>query len=143
MEYRQFDVVRLISDQRVKYLSGPPGRATAPKGEWSIVGFVERDAVLAKQSTIIRVPVGDIERIAEYDKKVLADKLKSVGKPQIDVVQSVSKILGIALDKARALCKQHKVPLVVDSKFYEEKAIERLKDVIGFREENDSEERKE
>lgn len=139
MEYRQFDVVRLIHTRGVKYLSGPSERATAPKGEWSIVGFVERDAVLAKQSTIIRVPVEDIERIAEYDKKVLVDKLKSVGKPQIDVVQSVSKILGIALDKARALCKLHKVPLVVDSKYYEEKAIERLKDAIGFREEDDEE----
>ena len=137
MEYRQFDVVRLIHTRRIKYLSGPSERATAPKGEWSIVGFVERDAVLAKQSTIIRVPVEDIERIAEYDKKVLVDKLKNTGKPQIDVVRSVSKVLGMTLDKARALCKKHKVPLVVDSKFYEDKAIERLKDVIGYREETD------
>ena len=139
MEYRQFDIVRLIHTRRVKYLSGPSERAASPKGEWSIVGFVERDAVLAKQSTIIRVPVGDIERIAEYDKKVLVDKLKNVGKPQIDVVQSVSKILGMTFDKARELCKKHKVPLVVDSKFYEEKAIERLKDVIGYREEDNEE----
>lgn len=139
MEYRQFDVVRLIHTRRVKYLSGPSERATAPKGEWSIVGFVERDAVLAKQSTLIRVPVGDIERIAEYDKKVLIDKLKNAGKPQIDVVRSVSKILNITIDKARELCKKHKVPLVVDSKFYEEKAIERLKDVTGFREEDNEE----
>lgn len=137
MEYRKFDIVRLIHSRRVKFLSGPPGRAAAPKGEWSIVGFIERDAILAKQSTIIRVPVGDIERIAEYDKKILFDKLKNTGKPQVDVVQSVSKILGITRDKARELCKKHKVPLVVDSKFYEEKAIERLKDAIGFREEND------
>lgn len=135
MEYRQFDVVRLIHTRRVKYLSGPSERATAPKGEWSIVGFVERDAVLAKQSTIIRVPVGDIERIAEYDKKVLVDKLKNTGKPQIDVAQSVSKILGITLEKAKAMCKKHNVPLVVDSKFYEDKAIERLKDASGYREE--------
>jgi DNA-directed RNA polymerase sigma subunit (sigma70/sigma32) len=106
------------------------------------VGFVEGDAVLAKQSTIIRIPVGDIERIAEYDKKVLVDKVKNTGKPRIDVAQSVSKILDITLDKARALCKLHKVPLVVDTKFYEDKAIERLKDAIGFREEDD-EERKE
>lgn len=136
MEYRQFDVVRLIHTKNVKYLSGPSERATAPKGEWSIVGFVERDVVLAKQSTIVRVPVGDIERIAEYDKQVLIDKLKNTGKPRIDVVQSVSKVLGIAPDKARELCKKHKVPLVVDSKFYEEKAIERLKDAIGYREES-------
>jgi len=103
------------------------------------VGFVERDAVLAKQSTIIRVPVGDIERIAEYDKKVLVDKLKNAGKPQIDVAQSVSKILGMTLEKAKALCKKHNVPLVVDSKYYEDKAIERLKDASGYREETNEE----
>lgn len=139
MEYRQFDVVRLIHTRRVKYLSGPSERATAPKGEWSIVGFVERDAVLAKQSTIIRVPVGDIERIAEYDKKVLVDKLKSTGATRIDMVQSVSKVMGMTLEKARAMCKKYNVPLVVDSKYYEEKAIERLKDASGYREETNEE----
>lgn len=131
MEYRQFDVVRLIHTKNVRYMSGPPERATSPKGEWSIIGFIETDAILAKQSTVIRIPTSDIERIAEYDRQALVDRLKNTGKQRIDIVQEVSKILNITSDKARELCKKHKIPLIVDSKFYEQRAIERLRDAIG------------
>lgn len=138
IEYRQFDIVRLRHTKNIKYLSGPRGRATSPKGEWSIVGFIDREAILAKQNTIIRVPVSDIARIAEYNKDALLDKLRNVGKPTINVLKSASQALGLPEAKILTLCQEHKIATIVDSKAYETKAIEKLRKVLGIvKEDND------
>ncbi len=134
---RQFDVVRILRVDNVKYLSGPPGRAASPKGEWSVVAFVEDEALLAKQSTIIRIPLPDIVRVAEYDLALFADRLKNVGGPSIDVVRSVSRMLNIAYDKALAICRKHEIPTRVDTKQYEQKALTKLKKAMNIKEIND------
>lgn len=138
IEYRQFDIVRLLHTDNIKYLSGPRGRAASPKGEWSIVGFVDQEAILAKDSTIIRVPTADIVRIAEYNKNALLDKLKQAGKPTISVLKSASQALNVPEAKILALCQKHKIPTIVDNKAYETKAIEKLRKVLGIiKEDND------
>jgi hypothetical protein len=137
-EYRQFDVVRLLHTKNIKYLSGPRGRATSPKGEWSIIGFIDREAILAKQNTIIRIPIPDIVRIAEYNKDALFDKLKQAGKPTISVIKAASQALGLSEAKILTLCQEHKIATIVDSKAYETKAIEKLRKVLGIiKEDND------
>lgn len=132
IEYRQFDIVRLVKIDNVKYMSGPRGRAASPKGEWSIVGFVEREAVLAKQGTIIRIPVGDIVRIAEYSKDALFAKLKQTGKPPLNVPKAAARTLGVPEAKILALCQEHKIATIADSKEYETKAIEKLSKLLGM-----------
>lgn len=124
----QFDVVKLVHTKNVKYLSGPPGRPTAPKGDWTIVGFVDKECILAKQSTIIRVPPSDIILIATYNTTVLNQKVTKAGIANIDIPQIVSKTLEIDYDRAVELCKKHKIPLKVDSRLYVEKAIKNLKE---------------
>lgn len=133
-ELNQFDVVRLLHTKNVKYLSGPPGRPTAPKGEWTVVGFMERDALLAKQSTIIRVPLTDITIVASYAVSALMRSIKQTGTPKIDVANAVSKHFNIPYDRAVELCRKHKVPIRVDSKLYEQKAIEKLEKLLTKKE---------
>jgi len=132
IEYRQFDIVRLLRIDKVKYMSGPRGRAASPKGEWSIVGFVDGEAVVAKQGTIIRIPVGDIVRIAEYSKDELFTKLKQTGKPSLSVPKAAARMLGVPEAKILALCQEHKIATIVDSKAYETKAIEKLRKLLGM-----------
>jgi hypothetical protein len=138
IEYRQFDIVRLLNIENVKYLSGPRGRAASPKGEWSIVGFIDGEAILARQQTIIRIPTADIIRIAEYSKDALLDKLKQAGKPSLSVSKAASQALGVSEAKIIALCQEHKIPTIVDNKAYETKAIEKLRKLLGIiKEDND------
>lgn len=127
IEYAQFDVVRLVHIKNVKYLSGPPGRVTSPKGEWTIVGFVDRDAVLAKQSTLIRVPVGDVVRIAEYDKRLFYSRLAQASKPGLDVAQAIAKEFNMPYQTAKAMLVSLGLPLLVDKERYLHRAIARVK----------------
>ena len=133
----QFDVVRLLRADNVKYLSAPPGRATAPRGEWSVVGFVDGDCILAKQTTIIRVQPSDVVVIARYDLSKLAAQVKKVGTPWIDIVGTASKTLNISPGKVRELCKKWKIPTRVDSRPYELKALRQLKEFLELENESD------
>lgn len=132
----QFDVVRLVHTRNVKYLSGPSGRATAPKGDWTIVGFVDGDCLLAKQSTIIRVPPADIVLIASYNMQAFGNKLTDTRNANLDVVQAVSKKFEISHEKAIDLCKRNKIPLKVESRAYVDKALKKLTDIVKPENEN-------
>ena len=138
--YRQFDVVRLLKTDSVTYLCGPSGRATAPKGEWTVVAFVEGDMILAKQSTIVRVSPSDVVKIADYDLGLFVEGLQQAGKPKIDVVQAVSKTFDISQKDALDLCKKYKIPLKVDAKKYEERAINKLRKILNPEAEDDPKE---
>ena len=72
---RQFDVVQLIDEKHVTYVSGPRGMSASPKGNWSVVGFVDIDVILAKESTIIRVPLQYVRKIAAYDVQNVLDMI--------------------------------------------------------------------
>jgi hypothetical protein len=137
----QFDVVRLVHTKNIKYLSGPNGRATAPKGDWTVVGFVDSDCILAKQSTIVRVPPSDVILIASYSMQTFDKKLFEVGNANLDVVQVVSKMFEISSEKAIELCKRHKIPLKVESRVYVDKALKKLAEIL--KPENEDGKRKE
>jgi len=76
MQLEQFDVVQIVKQDHVKYLSAPQGAATKPDGHWTITGFVEGDALISKQDTIIRIPVSDIRPVAKYDLENFEKKLR-------------------------------------------------------------------
>jgi hypothetical protein len=65
--FRQNDIVRLKDEKRVKYVSGPKGRPATPKGDWIVVGSIGADLMLAKDNTIIRIPMVDVVLVAVYD----------------------------------------------------------------------------
>lgn len=64
--FKQFDIVRLKTTQRVTWKSSPPGSNISPDGEWSVVGSIGIELVLCKDGSIIRIPFEDVEKIADY-----------------------------------------------------------------------------
>jgi hypothetical protein len=64
--FRQNDIVRLKDEKRVKYVSGPKGRSATPKGDWIVVGSIGADLILARDNTIIRIPMVDVVLVAAY-----------------------------------------------------------------------------
>jgi hypothetical protein len=65
---QQLDQVELLTIKRVKYLSTRPGYAPSPHGRWSVVGLIDGDALLAKDDTLIRIPLSDIRKVCTHDR---------------------------------------------------------------------------
>lgn len=76
MQLEQFDVVQIVRQDHVSYLSAPQGAAAKPDGHWTITGFIGDDALISKQDTVIRIPVADIRPIAKYDLDNFEKKLR-------------------------------------------------------------------
>jgi hypothetical protein len=75
---RQLDQVELLTVKRVKYLSTKPGFAPSPHGRWSVVGMIDGDALLAKDETLIRIPLGDIRKVCTNDRQQVIDCLTNI-----------------------------------------------------------------
>jgi hypothetical protein len=72
---KRFDQVKLLTTKNVYYLSAPPMSETTPHGVWSVVAAVNNDGMLAKDSTIIRIPAGDVLVVSDYCLERLNDVL--------------------------------------------------------------------
>lgn len=128
--FNQLDIVQILTTKRIRYLSGPEGHVTSPQGNWSIVGFVGSEAVLAKENTLIRIPLTDIQKIASYDTKGFIDQLSSAGylKPKlINMSDHISKELSINIAEARAFLIDYKFKLDVKTKEERDNITERVK----------------
>jgi hypothetical protein len=75
---QQLDQVELLTVKRVKYLSTKPGYAPSPHGKWSVVGIIEGDALLAKDNTLIRIPLGDIRKACTHNRQQVIDCLAEI-----------------------------------------------------------------
>jgi hypothetical protein len=128
--FRQLDIVQIITTRGIKYLSGPEGHTANPHGHWSIVGFVGSDAVLSKESTLARVPLSDIRKIASYSVDGFMEQLSSAGylKPKlINVPDHISKELGINIAEARTFLLDYNFKLNVKTKDERNLITERVK----------------
>jgi len=65
--FKQLDMVELITTKNIEYMSGPPNANISPHGQWSVVGNLGEELLLAKDLTIIRVLHTDVRKIADYD----------------------------------------------------------------------------
>lgn len=75
-EINQFDVVQILTTKNIDYLTHPKGVPTNPKGLWSVVGFFDTKAILAKERTMIRIPVTDVKIDKSYNLQSFLDKLE-------------------------------------------------------------------
>lgn len=76
---KRFDLVRIRTIQNITWVSGPTGRPASPKGVWSVVAGVDTTKLmLAKDETIIQIPVDDVIKIADYDIKHVIEKMKQI-----------------------------------------------------------------
>lgn len=63
-----FDRVKLLSTKRVSYLSAPPGVELSPHGVWTVSALLpDSNLLLTKNSIVIKIPVADVLKIADYD----------------------------------------------------------------------------
>jgi hypothetical protein len=75
---QQLDQVEILTVKRVKYLSARPGHAPSPHGRWNVVGLIEGEALLAKDSALVRIPLGDIKKVYSYDRQEVIDYLAEI-----------------------------------------------------------------
>ena len=68
VQFKQLDRVQLRTTKNITYLSAPPGSIASPQGAWSVVCVVgASELMLAKDTTMIRVPVADVLKIADHN----------------------------------------------------------------------------
>ena len=99
-------------------MSGPPGQSTSPHGTWSIVGFVESDALVAKESTVARVPVKDLRKVGSLNTHHVLEEISKAGylSPQkINMPDHLATIYGITVAEARRLLQDHNYKIMVES----------------------------
>jgi hypothetical protein len=75
-EIEQLDRVQVLTTKNVQYVSDRLGIKPDPHGTWSVVGFVEKEALLAKGTALIRIPVKDIRKVGEYDRSIVIRKVE-------------------------------------------------------------------
>jgi len=63
----RFDQVRLLSTKNINYLSAPPDAQLDPSGIWSVCAAVGDELLLVKNNVIIKAPIANVLRIADYD----------------------------------------------------------------------------
>lgn len=78
-----FDQVRLLSTKNVSYLSNPSSAPASPKGIWSVAAAIDNELLLVKGNVVIRVPVADVLKIAEYDISRLVSQLGKLSHGEI------------------------------------------------------------
>lgn len=73
-------MVQLLTTKHIKYLSGPAGRPADPQGNWSVVGNFPGKAtlLLAKDETIIAIPITDIRKVGSYDLNKTIEAIKKI-----------------------------------------------------------------
>jgi hypothetical protein len=133
---KQFDVIQILTTKRVRFVSGPPGHATNPHGSWSVVGFMGQDVLIAKDSTIVRVPVGDVRKIANYDMGGIKRQLEQAGfskRAYINMPDYLSKELNMDISKARKLLLDYNYQLNVGSEEERNKITQKVKEICQKR----------
>lgn len=79
----RFDQVRLVTTKNVSYLSSPPGTTVDPHGIWSVTGIVgESELLLAKESTLIKIPAADVLKVMDYDINKITQELGNLSNGQ-------------------------------------------------------------
>jgi len=63
----RFDQVQLLSTKNINYLSAPPEVQADPSGIWSVCAVVGNELLLVKSNVVIKAPIANVLRIADYD----------------------------------------------------------------------------
>lgn len=130
---RQYDIVNLLTTKRVKFRSGPKGYAATPQGNWVVIGFIEGEALIARDGTIVKAPLMDLRKVASYNKEELYRKLAAAGYQRdisISVVEALAGDLGIDVSKARDLLLKYNFKTVVDNPSELTQILERIKKLL-------------
>lgn len=79
----RFDQVRIITTRNVNYLSAPLGAETNPSGVWSVVAVLnDQELLCARNSMLIKIPIGDVLKIAGYNVEMITKNLGKLSNGQ-------------------------------------------------------------
>ena len=78
--YERFDLVSLVTTKNVKWLIDLPGKMPDPKGAWSIICIFPKsyELLLQKDSALIRAPISDVRKIANYEIGKVFEELENL-----------------------------------------------------------------
>jgi hypothetical protein len=115
--YRPLDLVQIKTTKRVRFRSGPPGQAADPHGNWSFVGYVENEALIAKDSTVVRIPIEDLQPVASLSTEKLFEALNEIDLKgrMYSVVEHIAKVFDVDAGRAKHILHQHNLPTYVGS----------------------------
>lgn len=132
------DLVQIVTVQNVKWLSGPKGTKPSPHGYWSISHFIGADAIVAKDGTLVRIPVSDIRRVGSLTVNHVLEQLANVGKPQaeyIDMIDVLAKDFGWDHMKAKMFLRRYGLPTDAKTQEHKNKLLERSRQLAEENEE--------
>lgn len=136
-DLNSWDIVNIMRVDRIQFRSGPPGSPISPHGNWVIVGFVGAEALIAKDGTIVKVPISDIKRVGVFTKPDDVMKaLKDIDsqKSTIDMVDIICKELGWDEVKAKKFLIRFNLPLQAMNEQHSQRIVERVTklDIGGY-----------
>ena len=73
--FKQLDQVVILKTSSIRWMSAPKGNATTPDGIWTVIGVVDTDLVISKDTTIIRIPYTDAKVVASYSLEIVKKKI--------------------------------------------------------------------
>lgn len=136
MDLNAWDVVQLRRTDNVQWRSGPKGAAITPHGNWIIIGFIGPEALVAKDGTMVKIPVVDLKRVGVYSKDDVMRYLKEIGKPDqtIDMVDIVAREFGWDHQKARSFLLKYNLTEKASGEAHKQKILTRVHRLIqgGF-----------
>lgn len=133
----QLDIVQLKNANRVKFLSGPKNYTTSPHGNWTVVGFIADDAILAKDQTIIKVPMSDLRIVGIYSIDDTLNKISKIGvSQQINMTEYLNDLMGWPLVTIPKLLSKYGFPRYADNTQHRDKIAEQLSKVVEENGEN-------
>jgi len=130
-EFNSLDVVQLTTTKNVEFMSGPKGQTPNPNYYWSIVGFIDGQAILSKEGTIIKAPMSDIRRVGESGVDHVMKRLAAVNKTNyIDVVNHVSQMLEISPTRIKSIIRRYHIPNRATDQNQLERITDRVKEIL-------------
>lgn len=132
---KQYDIVRIITTKRIRYLSAPPGITITPHGNWSIVGFIANEAIIAKQNTLIKIPVSDISKIGGMNLEKFHQQLFNAGyitTNKIDMFKAIhDKYPKMTHREIEKFMLSYNIPKTVETESEKERLIDKITEILN------------
>jgi hypothetical protein len=124
----QLDIVQLLRTNRINFLSGPKNYVTSPHGNWTVVGRIKDDVIIAKDQTLARVPIVDVRVVGVYSIDDAMSRIRNAGieGSQIDMVKYLSDQLHWPVEAIPKLLKRFGFPKYAVNEQHRDRIQEQL-----------------
>lgn len=132
---KQYDIVRIVTTKRIRYLSAPPGTPLIPHGNWSVIGFVDGEAVISKQSILIKIPISDIIKIGGINQEKFYQELTNAGYISADKIDMVEvlhdKCPDLSYENIKQILLSYNIPRSVKTDIEKERLIDKVMEILN------------